>query len=214
MPLYKIGAGPMPTSNNVAALNQQYHSDCLQAPIEALELALGEGLGLPPNMAVEFNLEGLLRMDQPTQFEMLTKAVGGSLMTPNEARGKANLPKAAGGDAIYQQQQYYSLAALAKRDASDDPFGKKAAAPAPAPEPASDPAPAAPAPKAAAVDDPTVADLIGRAVKSAMDAQRAELDAAIARTASAPAPDDPDDDVDQEEFLEALLELIDGTPAT
>lgn len=222
MPLYKIGAGPMPTSNNVAALNQQYHSDCLQAPIEALELALTEGLGLPPGMAVEFNLEGLLRMDQPTQYEMLTKAVGGSLMTPNEARGKANLPKAAGGDSIYQQQQYYSLAALAKRDASADPFGKQAASPAPAPAPepaAAAPAPAPapapdPAPRAAPIDDATVTSIIERAIKAAVEAQRADLEAALARSMPAGAsPAEPDDEVDQEEFLEALLELIDGTPA-
>ena len=46
-----------------------------------------------------------------------------------------------GGDAVYLQQQNYSLAALAKRDAQADPFGTApapATAPADAPQPAND----------------------------------------------------------------------------
>lgn len=127
MPLYKIGAGTMPTSNNVEALNQQYYSDCLQSYIEAIELCLTRGFDMPNGMAVEFDLDGLLRMDKSAQVEMLTKAVGGTIMKPNEARAGLNLPPVEGGDTLYLQQQNYSLAALAKRDAGEDPFGKATA---------------------------------------------------------------------------------------
>jgi HK97 family phage portal protein len=123
MPLYKIGAGPMPTNNNVAALNQQYYSDFLQAHIEAIEICLKEGLSLPSNYGVEFDLDGLLRMDPAAQIEMLSQAREGTIMAPNEARLKLNLAPKKGGDSLWMQQQNYSLEALAERDASADPFG-------------------------------------------------------------------------------------------
>lgn len=137
MPLYKIGAGQMPTNNNVEALNQQYYSDCLQTYMEAMELALDEGLATPTGYSVEFNLDGLMRMDQLTRIEMLAKGVSGAIIKPDEARARLNLPPVDGGNAIYLQEQNYSLAALAKRDALPDPFAsKKTAAPAPVPAPA------------------------------------------------------------------------------
>jgi phage portal protein BeeE len=135
--LYKIGAGQMPTAGNVEALESQYYSGCLQIYIEALELCLTEGLEMPEQMHVEMNLDGLLRMDSSTQIDALTKAVGGTIMTPNEARKARNLPPIAGGDSVYLQQQNYSLEALARRDAQADPFGT-APAPSPAPAPAAD----------------------------------------------------------------------------
>jgi HK97 family phage portal protein len=137
VPLYKIGAGQMPTAGNVEALESQYYSGCLQIYIEALELCLTEGLEMPEQMHVEMNLDGLLRMDSSTQIDALTKAVGGTIMTPNEARKARNLAPIAGGDSVYLQQQNYSLEALARRDAQADPFGT-APAPSPAPAPAAD----------------------------------------------------------------------------
>lgn len=150
VPLYKINSGPMPTAGNVEALEVQYYTGCLQTYIESMELCLSEGLEVPDGYEVELNLEGLLRMDSSAQIEMLTKAAGGAIMVPNEARAKRRLGKVTGGDQLYRQQQDHSLAALAKRDAGPDPFGtaKPPAAPAPAPAPA-DPAAAADAKEAA-----------------------------------------------------------------
>lgn len=122
IPIYKIG-GPVPTNNNVEALNQQYYSDCLQSLIESAELCLSEGLSLPVQYYVEFDLDGLLRMDTAARYEAKNKAVGGGWMSPNEARKGENLPPVEGGDSPMIQQQNYSLAALAKRDAMEDPFG-------------------------------------------------------------------------------------------
>lgn len=141
MPAYKINQGNMPTNNNVQALNQQYYGDCLQGHIEDIEACLNDGLELPAQYSVECDLEGLLRMDSSTQMEVLTKGTKGGLIKPNEGRRRLRLPPVAGGDAVYMQQQDFSLEALAKRDARADPF-----APAKPPEPAPTPAPpAAPA---------------------------------------------------------------------
>jgi HK97 family phage portal protein len=133
VPLYKINAGPVPVSNNVEALNLQYYADTLQPRIEAIEVLLDEGLRLPSDKKVEFDLDALLRMDQVSQTTMLSEQVKGGLRKPNEGRAKLNLPPVDGGDAVYLQQQNYSLAALAKRDNSDDPFGT-AKPPAPQPQ--------------------------------------------------------------------------------
>lgn len=129
VPPYKIGVGAMPSYNNVQALNTEYYSQCLQALIESIELCLDEGLGTGETLGTEFDIENLLRMDSVTQMDVLDKAK--NLIKPDEARRRLNLPKVAGGDAVYRQQQDYSLAALAKRDAQDDPF-KTGPAPAPA----------------------------------------------------------------------------------
>jgi HK97 family phage portal protein len=128
VPPYKIGLGDMPTYNNIQALNVEYYSQCLQVLIEAIELSLDEGLSTGENLGTEFDLDGLLRMDSVTQIDTLDKAVKGALMKPNEARRKLDLAPVEGGESVYLQQQNYSLAALAKRDAQDDPFGTAAPA--------------------------------------------------------------------------------------
>lgn len=173
MPLYKIGAGQMPTNNNVEALNQQYYSDCLQVHIEAIELCLDEGLSVPARTGVEFDLDGLMRMDQAAQMEMLANGVKG-VMKPNEARRKLNLPPVTGGDTIYLQEQNYSLAALAKRDARPDPFAK-ATPPAP---PAPAPAPGAAEEDAKDYTEQLLADIAERA--KALPALTIEIEAANA----------------------------------
>jgi HK97 family phage portal protein len=122
VPLYKINAGAIPTAGNVEALESQYYTGCLQIIIESMELTLTEGLELPPGYTVDFDLDGLLRMDTATHIDALTNAVGGGLMSPDEARRKINLPSVPGGSSVYLQQQNYSLEALARRDARPDPF--------------------------------------------------------------------------------------------
>lgn len=125
MPIFKVG-GPVPANHTIEALNLQYYSDCLQSLIEDAELALKEGLGLPPRYDVEFDLEGLVRMDTAAQVDALNKAVGGGWMAPNEARARRNMAPVIGGESPMIQQQNYSLAALAKRDAKENPFGTAA----------------------------------------------------------------------------------------
>jgi HK97 family phage portal protein len=130
IPPYMIGVGEMPTHNNIEALNQQYYSQCLQKLIESIELCLDEGLGLNDHKdhtyGTEFDLNDLLRMDTATKVKTAVEGLKG-VFTPNEARFLFDLKGIKGGDTVYMQQQNFSLEALAKRDASADPFAKETA---------------------------------------------------------------------------------------
>ena len=138
VPPYKVGVGPLPTYNNIQSLNVEYYSQALQAHIEEIEELLDAALGIGwgESLGTEFDTENLLRMDTITLVATLRDAVGAGVMSPNEGRSKLDLKPVTGGDQPYLQQQNYSLEALAKRDAQEDPF-------APAKPPASAPQPAA-----------------------------------------------------------------------
>ncbi len=143
VPPYKIGIGEPPKYNNIQALNVEYYSQCLQYLIEAAEVCLDDGLNMGSNIGTEFDVENLLRMDSLLMAEVATKLTGGGILEIDEARQRFNLGPTPGGNAAYLQQQNYSLAALARRDASEDPFGVR---PTPiAPGPGEILAPAAPA---------------------------------------------------------------------
>lgn len=132
VPPHMVGVGPMPTHDNIEAIIQAYYSNGLQIHIEKFEQVMAQGLGLPDTARIELNLDSLFRMDSGRQITMLTSAVSGSIMTPNEARRKMNLVPIEGGDTIYMQQQNYSIEALASRD-SEDPLSLTNQTPAPAP---------------------------------------------------------------------------------
>jgi HK97 family phage portal protein len=140
VPPYKVGVGALPSYNNVQALNVEYYSQALQSHIEEIEELLDHALGIAgSSLGTEFDIDTLLRMDSTTQITAIRDAVGAGVMSPNEGRGKLDLKPVKGGESPYLQQQNYSLAALAKRDAQDDPFASKAPA---APPPGSEPPPA------------------------------------------------------------------------
>jgi HK97 family phage portal protein len=128
VPRYKVEVGPDPNYNNINALDSQYYAQCLQSHIESIELLLDEGLELPKPYGTAFDLDDLMRMDQPTLVETEAKAIGAGIRAPNEARHRLNLSPVPGGETPYLQQQNYSLAALAARD-------ERAIAPPPAPPP-------------------------------------------------------------------------------
>jgi HK97 family phage portal protein len=138
VPLHMIG-GETPTYNNIEALQGQYYAQCLQAHIESIEVLLDEGLGLGPsfgnNLGVEFDLDGLLRMDTATRVQAAANAVKSSIMAPNEARSRYfDLPPTEGGDSPLAQQQLFALSTLAERD-RDKPFSNPTPAPAAEPPP-------------------------------------------------------------------------------
>lgn len=116
VPLWKIGLGPMPAYGNVQAANIEYYQTCLQALIENIETLLDEGLRTGINLGTEFDLDALLRMDTQTQMDLVVKAVGGAVFTPNEGREIFSKKPKQGGDTPYLQQQNYSLSALDRRD--------------------------------------------------------------------------------------------------
>lgn len=129
IPPFKVGIGSIPAGMKVDDINQLYYSDALQAHIESMENLLDAGLAIKEPMSVELDLWPLLRMDQSKQADVESKLVAGAIKSPDEARKMFDLPPVPGGKSIYLQQQNYSLEALAKRDAKDDPFAKSGAAP-------------------------------------------------------------------------------------
>jgi HK97 family phage portal protein len=139
VPPWKVGIGAQPAYTKPEIANQAYYSDCLQSPIEQWELCMDEAFGFDTTkvegrwLGVELDLDGLLRMDMASQIETLGKAVGGSVLTVNEARAKVDQKPVGGGNSIWMQQQNYSLDALAERD-RNEPFAPKTPA-LPAPEP-------------------------------------------------------------------------------
>lgn len=137
VPAYKVGVGAPPSYNNIEAQEQDYYNQCLQTLIESMELTLDRGLALPTYLGVELDLDGLLRMDTTTLYKTVGDAINQTLITPNEGRRRLGLKPLPGGDALYIQQQNYSLPAIAKRD-EGDPFGTKASLPAAAEEPSAE----------------------------------------------------------------------------
>lgn len=137
MPRHKVGIGPDPTYNNIQALNIQYYADCLQKHIEKLELKLDEGLELVdvPNrtLGVEFERDDLAQMDTTSLIQSEKEAAG--IKTVNESRRRLNLPKVAGGDTVYRQQQDYSIEALNRRDSEQPAPATPGTTPAPAQQP-------------------------------------------------------------------------------
>jgi HK97 family phage portal protein len=122
VPPSKVGVTTSPTGTTAAQENQKYYSDCIQVLVEEYEACMDDGLAVPDKYGIELDIDGLLRMDMGALVETLKLAVGGTIMAPNEARKRMNLPPVEGGDSVLSQQQNYSLAALAKRDAQADPF--------------------------------------------------------------------------------------------
>jgi HK97 family phage portal protein len=126
---------------DLEALLQKYHSQCIQSLLTNFETSLDEGLELIPPYGTEFDIDDLIWMVTSTKTKAAAESIGAGALSPDEARRKwFGLGAVKGGNTPYMQQQNYSLAALAERDA-DKPFSK--------------PAPAAPAVPAAlpAVDD-------------------------------------------------------------
>lgn len=119
VPAFKIGLGTMPGGLKPSDLNELYYSDCLQPLLEAIENLLNENLDLEPEVEVEFNLKGLIRMDSTSQMAYLNIGISSSIISPNEARAELGYSPVDGGDSPMIQQQNYSLAALAARDATN-----------------------------------------------------------------------------------------------
>lgn len=126
VPPFKIGLAQVP-NGKVSEHNEIYYSDCLQSYIESRENLLDDGLQLKASGVEAFlDLDVLIRMDSTSLMSHLKDGVGAGLIAPNEGRARLGYLPVEGGDSPMIQQQNFSLAALAKRDAQDDPFGKSA----------------------------------------------------------------------------------------
>lgn len=134
VPIYKVNSAATPSYNNIEALDQGYYSQCLQTHIEAIELLLDESFELDEKTGIEMDLNTLIRMDTEGRYKTYSEAIGAGWLAPNQARRNENMLPLEGGDTPYLQQQNFSLAALAKRDGSENPFGNSSQTDAP-PEP-------------------------------------------------------------------------------
>lgn len=93
-----------------------YYSQTLQPRIESIEMLLDQGLKMDAKTGVEFDVEGLYRLDVKTQAEVLTAYVKGSVTAPNEARVRIGYTPVKGGEEPIGQMQYWPLSKLAERD--------------------------------------------------------------------------------------------------
>lgn len=131
--LLDLASGPIP---DLETLLQKYLSQCIQSLLANFEKSLDEGLELKAPYGTEFDIDDLIWMVTSVKTKAAAESIGAGALSPNEARRKYfGLGKVKGGDTPYMQQQNFSLAALAERDA-DQPFAK--------PSPAAPAAPAAP----------------------------------------------------------------------
>jgi HK97 family phage portal protein len=135
VPPYLVDIGPPPPYANFEPLLLKYHSQCIQSLTTNFEKSLDKGLGLVEKIdgkqfGTEFDIDDLIWMDTATRVASAKTAIEGGGMSPDEARFKYHaLGPTPGGKSVLAQQQNYSLAALAKRDAND-PFAKPTPAPA------------------------------------------------------------------------------------
>lgn len=118
VPLYKAGLA-QPTTGNTAQLNQEYYNSCLhRLVVDAQELMWTALMGGSMNRAVRFDVSALMMMDPNSQMDYYDKGSKMGAFEPDYIRRNLGLGKTPGGNTPYLQQQNYSLAALARRDAS------------------------------------------------------------------------------------------------
>lgn len=160
IPPFKIGLGTIPSGLGVDAINQLYFDDALQAPMQAMETLLTEGLNATP-YKIDLDESVLMRMDSGKKAAYHRDLVDGSIETINDARVEFNLKPLAGGDTVYMQQQDFPLNEVRNNKLPDN-------TPAPAPV-------VAPAEQVPAVDTQTQKDLAELFLLKAVQAARTEV---------------------------------------
>ncbi|MDD5059287.1 MAG: phage portal protein [Sideroxydans sp.] len=102
IPLPMVGILDHATFSNIKEQHKNLYQDCLSPWLRMIEQDLM--LQLMPQfedtegLYLEFNIEEKLRGSFEEQMQSFQMAVGRPYMTPNEARGKLNLPAIEGGD--------------------------------------------------------------------------------------------------------------------
>lgn len=147
VPPYLVDIGPAPPYT-WESLILKYHSQCIQSLCTNFEKAHDEGLELPKPFGTEFDIDDLIWMDTATRTAAAQSGVTSGLSF-NEVRKKYfGLGPVEGGESPLSQQQNYSIAALAERDANA-PFAKPAPPAQPLPPAEDDPEDDMPEQKAA-----------------------------------------------------------------
>lgn len=108
IPLPMVGILDNATFSNIREQHRNLYQDCLgpwmQMLSQDLELQLSPDFPeLKGEVYLEFNIEEKLRGSFEEQATGLQASVGQPWMTPNEARGRVNLPAIEGGDELAKQ---------------------------------------------------------------------------------------------------------------
>lgn len=91
------------TKSSYASLemqDQQFLSYTLLPWVKFFEGALNVGLFPDETQFIECNVDGFVRADLSARAEAYSKLIGSSVLTPNEARSRENLPPKSGGDEL------------------------------------------------------------------------------------------------------------------
>ena len=118
VPLPLINDYSKATYNNTEQLISAWLATGLGFVMEHIEQGIAALFNLPQDQAVEFDPSVLLRTDFAARIDGLTKAIGGGLMSPNEARARENLPSVAYGDEPRVQAQNVPLSQIAMSESA------------------------------------------------------------------------------------------------
>lgn len=106
------------THTNVTEQQKQFYSDTLLAILTMYEQEMTFKLFTPSEYEqgfyIKFNADSILRSDLETRYEAYRKGIQGSMLKPNEAREKEELPPIDGGDEILVNKAMVPLSHLLK----------------------------------------------------------------------------------------------------
>jgi phage portal protein BeeE len=128
VPPYKVGIGNMPVQSTVESLNIEYYGQALQRLIEDAESCFDRGIGLANDLGVEFDLDGLLRMDTPSKVNAMRDAVALQSSPRTRRAGNSICRQLRAARARISSNKILALR-LSKRDAQADPFSPGGAKP-------------------------------------------------------------------------------------
>lgn len=122
---YLAGISDKRPQETVEGIYLEYLQKTLHFHIESMEAVLDDSHNLDGvTESIDLDTTNLLRMDTLNRYKSHSEALKAAFKTINEVRAEEGLDPVTGGSTPYLQQQNYSLEALSKRDAKDDPFSK------------------------------------------------------------------------------------------
>jgi HK97 family phage portal protein len=114
VPLHMLGDLSKASFNNVENLNRQFYSSTLQFHIEALEACFLDGLELPSDLSIEFDLDSLFRSDTEARFGAYQQALASGWLSINEVRAKEGMQAIEGGEEPRVQAQYIPISQISQ----------------------------------------------------------------------------------------------------
>src|SRR5262245_65762350 len=85
VPISMVDSSIQPPYANSEASTLQYHAQCLQAHLTAIEYALDTGLELPTPYGTEFDIDMLVWMDTATKTKAANDAINAGALTDRKS---------------------------------------------------------------------------------------------------------------------------------